>query len=204
MHHLLSAMAFKLNKRSKFYIGLFILALAILLLAIILYLGPNNKLDKTKIEIIFDRPRGPGFDDIKEGDRLILDFESTEPVNVIVIRAEDSGEYFVLENTDVEHYFIAKESNGGSFKYTFIKDGEWTVYFENPSPPPNTAPIVSYWGELEQQDQDLTNHYLNITFTFILMILGLVLLYSSRSKQQKPKKANKKKKSNTPKNTKKK
>jgi hypothetical protein len=193
MHHLLSAMAFKLTKRSKFYLGLFILALAILLLAIILYLGPNNKLDKTKLEIIFDRPRGPGFDDIKEDDKLILNFESTEPVNVIVLRAADSGDYFILEDTGVEHYFIAEESTGGSFEYTFIKDGDWNIYFENPHPPPDSAPIVTYWGELEQKDQDMTNYYLNITFTIILMILGLTLLFSSRSKQKTKKRTKKSK-----------
>ena len=184
-------MAFTMNKRYKFYLGLLIFAVALILLAVVLYLGPNNKIDETKLEIIYDRPRGPGFDDVKTGDKLILNFESTKSINVIVLHTKDSGDFFLLEDRDVEHYYLAEESTGGSFEYIFQDDGAWTVYFENPDPPPRTAPVVTYWGELIKKDQDLTNHYLNITFTIILMILGIALLLSARSKQQ-PKKKGKK------------
>ncbi len=175
-----------IRKRSKFYMGLIILTGAVIFLAILLVQGPHTSIPETSIEIIYDSPKGPGFTDIESGDSLEIKFESTEPVNVILLKPDDYGKYFVLEETNVEHTVLATDTTSGSFEHEFNRSGTWKLYFENPTPPPKDAPVVKYWGELKKKSDDLTFYYLNITIGVVLVILGLMLLYSSRTLQSKP------------------
>ncbi len=173
-------MATRFNKRSMFYLGLVIFAAAVIFLAYILYLGPHTKISETTTKVIYDHPNGPELSDIEPGDKLELNFESTKPVNVILMKKEDAGKYFTLEDFSVEHYDLAAgESTGGYFEHTFKSSGTWKVYFENPNPPPSTTPKVKYWGKIIKEDETPTSYYLNITTSVILMVLGLALVISS-------------------------
>ncbi|WP_455391484.1 hypothetical protein [[Eubacterium] cellulosolvens] len=185
-----------MGKRTKFYIGVIILAVAIIFLALLLFQGPHTTIPETSVEVIYDSPKGPGFTDIEPGDSIEIKFESTEPVNVILLKPEDYGKYFVLEDTSVEHTVFTTDATSGTINHEFNESGTWKLYFENPTPPPRKAPVVKYWGTLKKQSDDLLFYYLNITVCIILIILALVIINSSRTrkgqriKDQKSKKKN--------------
>ena len=183
--YILSSMS--ISKRSRFYLGLIIITPAIILLAYILYLGPNTRINETSLEIIYDSPNGPIFTDIEHGDSIELNYESTQPVNIILMQPENKGKYFVLEEkTGFEYYVIDEYSTAGNFVHTFNTSGTWAVYFENPTPPLKPNPVVKYWGTLSKQDDDTTYFYLKIIATIVLIILGLALLISSRISKNRP------------------
>jgi hypothetical protein len=185
--------AMTVSKRGRFYLGLIIITPAIILLAYILVMGPNTRIPETTIEIIYDSPNGPVFTDIEPGDSIELNYESTEPVNIILLRPENKGKYFILEQkTGYEYYIIAEDSTGGSFEHTFNSSGTWKIYFENPTPPLHPNPVVKYWGKLGVRDDDLLYFYLKITASVMLVILGVALLISSRLTKARPSDKNKK------------
>ncbi len=178
-----------ISKRSKFYLGLVLITGAVIFLAILVLQGPYDKFSKNQLEIIYDSPNGPVFTDIKSGDRLILSFESTEPVNVILLRPENYGKFFILEErSGFEFHILAAQSTGDSIEHTFNSSGTWKLYFENPTPPPNSEPEVRYSGEFIKQEDDLVFYYLNISVAIVLIILALALLISSKAFNRKSRK----------------
>jgi hypothetical protein len=176
-----------IKRRGLFYLGLIITACAIIFLAYVLFTGPYDKIPTTTIkQLNYDHPTGPKFKDIEPGDKLILNVESTEPINIVLIRIKDSGYFFNLEDWTVEHYILDAESTGGTFEHTFNSSGSWGVYFENPNPPPKEAPRVNYWGQLDKQNIDLSMHYVNIGTSIFLIIVGFIFIASSRTKKKEP------------------
>ncbi len=198
MLYILSNMANR--KRTLFYLGLLIFALAVIFLTYVLYVGPYNKFSE-KRTITYDHPSGEIFKDVRVGDKLELNYESSKPVNVILIRTKDSGDYFLLEDRTVEHFVLAAEATSGNIEHTFQSSGDWGIYFENPRPPPRDPPVVEYWGQLKMERENITMHYLNITVAIIFIILGLILIFSSRTKKPQQKPTTKKKKTKNKKKT---
>jgi hypothetical protein len=173
------------KKRALLYLGVIFISISIIFLAYILTTGPYDKVQDNNVTIISDNPLGLIFKDVEPGDKLELNFESTKPVNVYILHPEDKGDFFTLEDRTVEHYIVAEESTAETIDYTFSGKGDWGVYFENPKPSaPYDAPVVDYWGELREKDKDLSMHYVNITTCVILIVVGLIFLYSSRTKRQ--------------------
>lgn len=190
-----------IKRRGLFYLGLIITACAIIFLAYVLFTGPYDKIRTTTInQLNYDHPTGPKFKDIEPGDKLTLNVESTEPINIVLIRIEDSGDFFTLEDRSVVHYILDADSTGGTFEHTFSNSssGNWGVYFENPYPPPKETPRVRYWGQLDEKNKDLSMHYVNIGTSIFLIVLGFIFIVSSRTKKKEPKsgKQLKKEKSN--------
>jgi hypothetical protein len=183
-----------IRKKSLFYLGLIIFATAAIVLAYVLYMGPYNRISERRT-ITYGYPTGPKFEDIKPGDKLELNYESNKPINIILLRTKDSGEYFNNPASTVKPIVLATDSTGGYIEHTFETSGTWGVYFENPNPPPRAPPVVEYWGFLKMERENITMHYLNISVSIILIILGLALIISSKMiKQQKDVKKKKPKK----------
>ena len=178
--------------RLMFYIGLFVFAVGIIFLAYLLFTGPHQKIPETNIKVIYDHPGGIELTDIKRGDKLELSFESTEPVNVILMRKKDSGKYFNLDDRSIEHYDLAVDSTGEYMEHTFNSSATWKVYFENPNPPPKNVPRVKYWGQLIKVDQNPFPYIINIIISIILIIFGLAFAISSVIYQRVNKKKHKK------------
>jgi flagellar basal body-associated protein FliL len=180
-----------IRKRGLFYFGLIIFAVGIILFAFLVIQGPHSKIPEQSVEIRPGKPLGPQFENIEPGDSIELNFEATEPVNVLLMKAEDAGDYFNNPVSNVKPIVLAEETTGDTINHEFETSGDWDLYFENPQPPsPNNPPAkVKYWGTLKKQADDLLFYYLNIVVALILVILGLVLLFSSRTKKpkQKPK-----------------
>jgi flagellar basal body-associated protein FliL len=196
-----------IQKRGLFYFGLIIFAVGIILFAFLVIQGPHSKIPEQSVEIRPGKPLGPQFENIEPGDSIELNFEATEPVNVLLMKAEDAGDYFNNPVSNVKPIVLAEETTGDTINHEFETSGDWDLYFENPQPPsPNNPPAkVKYWGTLKKQADDLLFYYLNIIVSIILIILGLVLLFSSRTKKQTKKKQTpklkpKKKNNNKPEN----
>jgi hypothetical protein len=186
-----------MRKRTKFYLGLIILLVAVILLTVLVLQGPHTRIPETNLDLLHDHPNGPSLSDMKPDDKVELKFEASKPVNVILMREADSGKYFVLEErTGFEYYQLASEETAGSLKHTFDSDGDWKIYFEGTGVPGPSAsnPTVKYWGEIIREEDDLFFYYLNIIVCIILIILGLLLLNSSRTVRSKSKKSTQKKK----------
>lgn len=167
------------KKKGQLYIGVILISIGIIILTYVLTTGPYDNIPQTTTTVIYDSPTKLPLNDVEAGDKLILNFESTKPVNVIILRARDFGDYFLLEDNSVEHIILASESTAGSFEYTFNRSGNWCVCFEDPNPPPPyEKPKVTYWGEFIEDNKDLSMHYTNITTGIVLIVLGLVFIYS--------------------------
>ena len=196
-----------IQKRGLFYFGLIIFAVGIILLAFLLVQGPHTRIPEQSVEIRYGNPLGPKFEDMEPGDSVNLNFEATEPVNVLLMKTEDAHDYFNNPVSSVKPIVLATDSTGGAIEHEFDANGTWKIFFENPhAPSPSNPPAkVKYWGMLIKQSDDMLFYYLNIAVALVLIILGLVLLLSSRTKKQtkkkqKPKPKPKKKKINKLKN----
>lgn len=185
-----------MRKRTKFYLGLIILAGAVIFLTTLLIQGPHTKIPEHTVEIMYDNPTGPGFTDIESGDELELNFEATEEINVLLMKKEYAGNYFNSPVPTVKPIVLASESTAGTIHHTFEDGGDWNIYFENPHPPSqeHPPPTLKYWGELKKQSDDVVFYYLNIIVCIILLILALGIIYSSRTRKTKPKSKKAKKK----------
>jgi hypothetical protein len=182
-----------ITNKTKYYFGLILLTVAIIFLIILMIQGPHAKIPRTSITIIYDAPNGPIFENMQAGDRIKLNFESNKPVNAILMRTEDSGNYFILEErTGFEYYVLADDSTGAELDHTFDSGGNWKLYFENPTPPPSSEPKVTYWGEVII-DEDYVFYYLNISVSILLIIVAIALIYSSKVLKPQPKKKSGKK-----------
>ena len=182
-----------IKKRSRFYIGLIIITIATIFLAYVIYSGPHTKIPETTVNLLYGYPTGPTIKDVKAGDRLELNFESTEEVNVLLMKIEDAGNYFNSPAITVKPITLDSDSTSGYFEHEFDSAGDWRVYFENPHPPSTRhgTPKVTYWGQIIKQDDDYLYYYSKITTGTILLLLGAALLISSRQKVNKGKKNNK-------------
>ena len=186
-----------MKKRNKFYLGLIILLVAVILLTILVIQGPHTRIPETTREAIYDSPNGPSLPGMRQDDSVEFKFESSKPVNVILMREKDSGKYFNLdERKGFEYYILASEETAGSFKHTFNSSGDWKIYIENPTPPSPTSanPSVTYWGKIISEEDDMLFYYMNISICVILLILAFALLLSSRTQKKNSKKDSKPKK----------
>jgi len=172
-----------IKKRTMFYLGLIMITIGVIFLATLLYLGPHDKFNEENLEIRYDDPRGPIFENIQAGDKFELTFDATKPVNVLLLKEEEASSYFNTPVPTVQPIIFASESKGGDIDHTFDADGNWALYFENPYPPPRSTPKVSYSGQLIKKDDNITFYYLNIALSIILIIVALVLLFSSKEKK---------------------
>jgi hypothetical protein len=114
---------------------------AAIVLAYVLYMGPYNRISERRT-ITYGYPTGPKFEDIKPGDKLELNYESNKPINIILLRTKDSGEYFNNPASTVKPIVLATDSTGGYIEHTFETSGTWGVYFENPNPPPRAPAYI--------------------------------------------------------------
>lgn len=171
-----------MKKRTRFYLGLGLITIAIIFIAYVIFTGPHTQIPETEHELIYDHPTGPSIDNVKPGDRFELNFESTEKINILLMKREDAGNYFNTPTPNVQPIILDSDSTGGYFEHTFDSGGDWRVYFDNPHPPTqrNPSPTVKYWGQIIRQDDDYFYYYMKLALGTIVLVLGAAFLISSR------------------------